>query len=228
VESDGSVYFRAPAKKELYFQALDEDGLAITSMRSGTHFQPGEHAMCQGCHEPRPGVPLPSAGGELLAMRRPPSVIQPDVDGANPFSYPRLVQPVLDRHCVACHRDKADKAPLLDSGLVVYPERPTYMNRTTTYYRSYVSLAPKFGFYSYGGNGWADPKWYRTTPGEFGARASKLYQLLRQGHYDVKLPPEDWHRLTLWLDSCSLFYGVYEKEGGEAQLQGAIAKPTLE
>ena len=65
-------------------------------------------------------------------------------------------------------------------------------------------------------------------PGEFGARASKLYQLLRQGHYDVKLPPEDLHRLAVWLDSCSLFYGVYEKEGGEAQLQGEIAKPTLE
>jgi len=25
-----------------------------------------------------------------------------------------------------------------------------------------------------------------------------------------------------------MFYGVYEKEGGEAQLRGEIAKPTLE
>ena len=58
VESDGSACFKVPAKKELYFQALDENGLAITSMRSGTHFQPGEQAMCQGCHEPKPGAPL--------------------------------------------------------------------------------------------------------------------------------------------------------------------------
>jgi hypothetical protein len=36
------------------------------------------------------------------------------------------------------------------------------------------------------------------------------------------------HRLAVWLDSCSLFFGVYEKEGGEAQLQGAMAKPTVE
>jgi len=28
--------------------------------------------------------------------------------------------------------------------------------------------------------------------------------------------------------SCSMFYGVYEKEGGEAQLRGEIVRPTLE
>jgi hypothetical protein len=44
----------------------------------------------------------------------------------------------------------------------------------------------------------------------------------------VKLPPEDLHRITLWLDCVSLFYGVYEKEGGEAQLRGEVVKPTLE
>ena len=65
-------------------------------------------------------------------------------------------------------------------------------------------------------------------PGEFGARASKLYELLTKGHYDVRLPPEDMHRLTVWLDSCSMFYGVYEKEGGEAQLRGEVVRPTLE
>ena len=60
------------------------------------------------------------------------------------------------------------------------------------------------------------------------ARASKLYQVLDKGHYDVKLSAEELHRLTLWLDCMSLFYGVYEKEGGEAQLRGEIARPTLE
>ena len=39
-------------------------------------------------------------------MRREPSTPKPDVDGSNPFSYPRLVQPVLDRNCVQCHADK--------------------------------------------------------------------------------------------------------------------------
>jgi len=36
------------------------------------------------------------------------------------------------------------------------------------------------------------------------------------------------HRIAVWLDSCSIFYGVYEKEGGEAQLRGEIVRPTLQ
>jgi hypothetical protein len=222
VEKDGSAYFAAPARRELYFQALDEEGLAVTSMRSGTQFQPGEQVACQGCHEPRRQSPATQSA--LLAMLRPPSRLRPDVDGTNPFSYPRLVQPVLDKHCVSCHREKAEKALSLERTLVTFHEGW----RPAVYFTSYLTLAPKYGFYSYGASGWNDPKFYRTTPGAFGARASKLYPLLRKGHYDVKLSSEDMHRLTVWLDSCSLFYGVYEKEEQAAQLRGEIVRPTLE
>ena len=168
-----------------------------------------------------------------LAMRRPASRPRPEADGTNPFSYPRLIQPVLDKHCVKCHADNKDhKDPAkrtqpLDAQ-IVRTARGSYMNPKTAYYVSYLNLAPKFGFYDYGGRSWTDPKWYRTTPGEFGARASKLYQMLVKGHHDVKLPPEDMRRITVWLDSCSPFYGVYEKEGGEAQLRREIVRPTLE
>ncbi len=51
---------------------------------------------------------------------------------------------------------------------------------------------------------------------------------LEKGHYGVKLSSEDFHRITLWLDSSSMFYGVYEKEGGEGQLRGEIARLTLQ
>ena len=57
---------------------------------------------------------------------------------------------------------------------------------------------------------------------------SKLYELLTKGHYDGNLPAEDLRRLIVWLDSCSMFYGVYEQKGGEAQLRGEIVRPTLE
>jgi hypothetical protein len=90
-----------------------------------------------------------------------------------------------------------------------------------TWYASYHSLIKDYAFYSYG-----NP--VRTTPGKFGARASKLYKMLKAGHHDVKLSKEDMHRITVWLDSCSIFYGVYEKEGGKAQLRGEIVRPTLE
>jgi len=233
VEKDGSAHFVVPAGKELFFQALDEKGLAITSMRSGTHFQPGERTMCQGCHEPRSGTAATAETSVTLAMRRAASRPKPEADGTNPFSYPRLIQPVLDRHCVKCHEDnknnpdKTKRTKPLDAQ-IVRTARGSYMNPRTAYYVSYVNLAPEFGFYDYGGRNWGDPGWYRTLPGKFGARASKLHQMLVKGHYDVKLPPEDMRRITVWLDSCSPFYGVYEKEGGEAQLRGEIVRPTLE
>ncbi|MBC8443187.1 discoidin domain-containing protein, partial [PVC group bacterium] len=105
VESDGSAYFEAPVGKLVYFQALDERGLAVQSMRSGTYVHPGEQLTCQGCHEPKHRPP-PRTSRVPLALRRAPSKIRSDVDGANPFNYPRLVQPVLDRNCVECHRKK--------------------------------------------------------------------------------------------------------------------------
>ena len=172
---------------------------------SATYVQPGEQLVCQGCHEPRHRAPdLPAQ--MPLALRRAPSIPTPDVDGTNPFSYPRLVQPVLDRHCVSCHRDNAEKATRLDSEVIVKGRQK--------WYASYFSLAPKYGFWSYGQR-------HRTTPGQFGARAAKLYSpegrsLRRQA------PARDLHRLTVWLDSCSIST-AFTKEGGEAQHREIVA-----
>jgi hypothetical protein len=209
VEADGSAHFTVPAHRSIFFQALDEDGLAVQSMRSATYLHQGEHLACVGCHEPKYKAPLPPVSTPL-ALLRPPSQLEPDVEGSRPFSYPRLVQPVLDRNCVECHQKNADKAPNLGREPI---ERK--------WYASYNSLAPKWGFHDYGDV-------YRTTPGRFGARASKLYQHLQGDHHGLVLSAEDRHRLTLWLDLSSMFYGVYEKEQGEAQLRGEVAWPTLE
>jgi hypothetical protein len=225
VEADGSAHFTVPAGKELFFQALDADGLAVQSMRSATHLQPGETRTCHGCHEPKTHAPI-ATKSKPLAMLRAPSRLKPDVDGTNPFSYPRLVQPVLNKHCVSCHQKNADKAPRLDAKLVQIKQGRWWTDGT--YFASYVSLAEKYGFYDYGGHDFGDERAYRTVPGQFGARASKLYPMLVKGHHDVKLSPEELHRIAVWLDSTSPFYGVYEKDGGLAQLRGEIAKPTLE
>jgi cytochrome c553 len=208
IEADGSAHFKVPAYRELFFQLIDERGMAVQSMRSGTAIRDGEKLVCQGCHEPK--YKTATAADRIpLAMQRPPSVPKPDVDGSNPFSYPRLVQPVLERNCVACHEKNPGKAPNL--------KREPIQNH---WYASYNSLV-KFGFTSYGDH-------YRTVPGKFGAHASKLIEMLEKGHHDVKLSPEDFHRLTLWQDTVSMFYGVFEKEPGEAQLRGEIAQATLQ
>ncbi|MCX5682405.1 MAG: hypothetical protein NT049_01810, partial [Planctomycetota bacterium] len=195
VEEDGSAHFTVPANREMFFQALDEKGMAVQSMRSATYLHEGERLVCAGCHEPKSSAPSSAAASVPVALRREPSKLAPDVDGANPFSYPRLVQPVLDRNCVECHAKNAPKA----CNLAREPIQKKW-------YASYNSLV-KYGFTSYGEN-------LRTTPGQFGAKGSKLYAILAKGHYDVKLSAEDMHRITLWLDLCTMFYGVYEKEGG--------------
>jgi hypothetical protein len=228
VETDGSAYFEAPPGKLVYFQALDSRGMAVQSMRSGTYVHPGEHLTCQGCHEPKhrsPGKPA----GFPLALRRPPSELEPDTEGSNPFNYVRLVQPVLDRHCVACHR--REKAIDL-SGEIQYRPCPRDKHKQCCYTRSYNNLAEEYGFCFHAhsattiANVDVDQRAAsRTIPGKFGARVAKLLEYLDERHYGVKLPEEDFHRVVLWLDCNSEFLGAYEK--AEAQAHGELVRPGL-
>ena len=216
VESDGSANFEAPAGKTLYFQALDASGMAVQSMRSATYVHPGEQLTCQGCHEPRSESPRVRVT-KPLALRRAPSKIQPDVDGSNPFSFVRLVQPVLDRNCVACHQERKalDLRPVIEG-----------KNGWT---RSYNNLAGKYGFYFHVRNGSIKDPLHggsRTTTGKFGAQASPLLRYLDERHYGTRLIAEDRHRMVLWLDCNSEFFGAYENT--TAQARGEIVLPSLE
>ena len=215
VEADGSAYFEAPVGKAIYFQALDEHGMAIQSMRSATYVHPGEQMTCVGCHEPKPRLAR-TPGTMPTAMQRAPSPIRADVDGSNPFNYVRLVQPVLDRNCVECHQ--AEEA--LDLRGVVEGQHG--------WTRSYTNLAETYGFYFHVSNGAINTGVHggsRTIPGKFGARASALLQYTGPEHHGVKLSQEDLHRLVLWLDCNSEFYGSYENT--VAQARGEIVLPTL-
>ncbi len=216
VEADGSAYFEAPVGKAIYFQALNTDGMAIQSMRSATYIHPGEQLTCLGCHEPKHRVPKQSTR-RPLALKRPPSAIQPDVDGSNPFNYVRLVQPVLERNCVTCHQQK--KALDLTGEI----------EGKNGWTRSYNNLAEKYGFYFHVSNGSINQGVHggsRTIPGKFGAKASGLMEYMDERHHGVKLSEEDFHRLTLWLDCNSEFYGSYENT--VAQAKGQIVWPTLD
>jgi hypothetical protein len=216
VEEDGSAYFEAPVGKELYFQALDADGFAVQSMRSGTYVHPGEQLTCTGCHEPKQRS-SESPGQMPIALGRAPSKIKPEVDGTNPFSYARLVQPVLDKNCVECHQK--EEAP----GLSGTPANEHHWSQ------SYISLAKDFGFYFNVSNGSIDDGVHggvRSIAGEFGARASKLMDFLKDEHYGVSLTEEERHRFVLWLDSNSEFFGTYENT--LAQAKGEIVHPVLD
>ncbi|MCX6928754.1 MAG: discoidin domain-containing protein, partial [Verrucomicrobia bacterium] len=107
VEADGSAWFRVPSGVTLFFQALDARGLAVQTMRSATYAQPGETVGCIGCHEPRTQA---SSGTPLLATLREPSRITPGPEGSWPVRFDRLIQPLLDQHCISCHAPGAKDA----------------------------------------------------------------------------------------------------------------------
>lgn len=216
VESDGSAYFRAPAGVPLYFQVVDGAGRAVQSMRSVTYLQPGERRSCVGCHE-RPGTP--PAAREALASRRPPSEIVPGPDGARPFSYPRLVQPVLDRHCVRCHdgTEGSGKSPLALTDVPV-----------GNFTRSYESLRPHVRWYEFGGN---SIEQIITRPGQVGADMSPLAAILDDSDHagQVRLGDEDRRRIYIWLDGNAPFYGTYGRAEQQAQHRGEeVAPPRIQ
>jgi hypothetical protein len=150
VDESGSVAFEAPAGVPLQFQALDQDGLAVMTMRTFTHVQPGEVVGCVGCHEPRTSSPVspsaPPAGREILQLEPPAG---PQYPGG--LSFAKTVQPVLDRYCLDCHglKETAGKIDLL--GTIDWLD----LN------------APLYGTYS-----WNKDEWRRPNPeGEQALRA---------------------------------------------------------
>ncbi|NQT40101.1 MAG: hypothetical protein HQ581_21595 [Planctomycetes bacterium] len=212
IEADGSAYFEAPVGKALSFQILDDKGMAVQLMRSITYVHPGEQMTCVGCHESKWESP-PIAPGPI-AMQWPPSKIEPEVGGVEPVNFYRLVKPVLDKHCTACHLSKK-----------VAPDM------------SYNSLEP-YAFYTAGGTvragggfgafTWARHGGSRSIPMKHGAYGAILYQggYLGNSHYDVNMSAEELRRITLWLDCNSMEMGVYGDPA--AQKRGELVWPAVD
>jgi ABC-type molybdate transport system substrate-binding protein len=212
VEEDGSAYFKVPTGAAIYFQALNENGLAVQNMRSDTYLHPGENLTCVGCHEPKHTSVSNTEGNQPLAIKRPPSKLQPEPTGSYPLTFPRLVQPVLDAKCLPCHEKRALTAPCLRSDLF----------GKNGWSESFITLNKRAWGMS-GGNGVALKEPQYSIPGQVGAMASSLYVMLTRGHNNVKLSPEQMRRITLWLDCNSNFYGAYRDI--EKQARGEIVRP---
>ncbi|MDR2168846.1 MAG: NPCBM/NEW2 domain-containing protein [Planctomycetaceae bacterium] len=237
VESDGSVRFELPVNIPVYFQVLDENGVAVQTMRSATYVKPGETLTCLGCHEGRQrSTAKPTV--YPTAFRKPVATITPEMTGSNPFNYPTLVQPILDKHCVSCHEKEADAGKTFRLG-----RGKPVSNLTTHFFESYIKLRPYVFVYKgkyqkaspelmdplpSRGDAWNSFTISRTFPGQFGANASPLWKLLKKGHYNVSLTPEEYRNIALWLDNNADFYGAFELKTLEAQRNGQNVQPTLE
>jgi hypothetical protein len=225
VEKDGSAYFLAPVGVPLFFQALRADGCAVQNMRSDTYLHPGERLVCSGCHEPKENVRRTALKNLPAAMRRAPSAIKPGPDGAAPFNYARLVQPVLDAKCVSCHGEKrAAKAPDLRAGdwrknkWGFSTSWNNLVHRTNYFVREIIEEGRKVNWEFF------EPAY--TAPGKYLAIGAPLRKMLDAGHHGVKLTPEERERLILWMDSN----GQYISHDNDpcAQRDGKIVPPALE
>ncbi|MFA7693584.1 MAG: hypothetical protein GX117_13310 [Candidatus Hydrogenedentes bacterium] len=209
VEEDGSAYFEAPVAKQLIFQALDENFMAVQSMRSSAFVHPGEQMTCMGCHEDP--YDAPQRIGHPLALQRPPSPLQPECGPLEPISYYRQIKPIFEESCLPCHREQ--QAGLQDM---------SYENLKEEY--SFWFAGAMFGDmttdYSgvHGGS--------RTIPGRFGARASKIGKALFDEHHKDSVSDKDRRQIIQWLDCNSLRLGAYVQE--EEQLKGELVWPVLD
>ncbi len=200
VEEDGSVYFTAPVGRAIYFQLLDERGMAVQSMRSVTYVHPGEQMSCTGCHEDKWVSPKVTA--TPLALRRPPSALQPEVPNHVMFNFHKNVKPILDEKCASCHKTMKNAGPTD----MAYKKLRKYLFYFGHGYRNYL----------HGGS--------RVKPGEFGARFSGMGRALlsdshRKRMRDGKFTRQNRRTIALWLDlnsnELSAYFAVAAQKKGE-------------
>ena len=222
VEADGSAHFRVPANVPLYFLPLDAEGRAVQRMRTFTHFMPGERQSCIGCHADRNYAQAPGQGaGSTLAVARPPQKLtEPTWGSHDGFSFPRVVQPVLDAHCVRCHDEK--------SVLDLSGDRTDYFNV------AYENLARRGTQAEHGGDAqggmagfgknpytsWlpsfngCESNILQIEPKTWGSPVSRLADVVISGHPDAKGKPrvaltaDERQRILLWIDLNVPFYGT--------------------
>jgi len=199
VASDGSAFFRIPSGVPVFFQALDEKGRALQTMRSLTYVLPGQTLSCVGCHESRDQTPLNA--GMPLAVQNGPSKLTPGPEGSWPLRFDKLVQPILDRRCIQCHSPGGS-----DTGAARFDL--TAQNA----YRSLVTFAgkdlEKLAFEK-----------DKSEAGHGPARDSKLLALLAEdpAHKDIALDEDSLERLVTWMDTYAHSQGHFSLEQ-ESQL----------
>ena len=241
IEDDGSVNFEIPPGQSIFFQMLDADGQAIYVMRSFANGMPGERRGCFGCHETSMktrGIQASATYKMGKALRKPAVKLQEPPWGAKEsIGYARFVQPVLDRHCGACHEKPGTKA--YDAlNMVFRPSSHGWWNWVydrpddiSPFAEPYYTLVngncrwggdkpkdergvPKnlAGLFIVEGYSTTDPKNLETLPPYTAySPMSTLVQYATTGkHHGVKVTGEDRERLIAWVDCNGPFLGDEE------------------
>ena len=199
VNEDGSASFRAPARKNLYFQVLDENYMELQRMRTFVNLMPGEQRSCVGCHETRKRTPALKASLPL-AMSRPVRDLSPQPGDTGPrmVHYPLDVQPTLDKHCVQCHSGPSPKGDLDLTGELTTLFNRSYENLIDKRLINNIDVDPRSAYIP------AEP------PLTFGSHRSKMIERIQTGKCPAKLSKEEFIKVVTWIDANAPFYGIYE------------------
>ena len=188
--------------------------------------RPGEVQSCIGCHADRNYAMAKTTDKSMhrpVAMMRKTQELEKPEWGVHGFSYPHIVQPVLDKHCVKCHGN--DDPP---AGLELTADKTDFFNV------SYENLARKgtsvedrmmeggtggkFKYSKY--TSWIsthngqEENILEIAPGRWGAKASLLATVVDSGHPDkdgkcrVDMSGSEKARIYAWLDLNCPYYGT--------------------
>jgi len=230
IAPDGSVAFHAPSGIPLHFQLLDENHLALQTMRSFTGVMPGETLGCLGCHARQTATP--AAVGRAQALANPATITPPPWPDQT-VSFARYVRPALDRYCGKCHQGEGKGRKTLDMtprpGRLGFDEMYWLLTGRPTWGKAYTVPAkapPGFGIADMimvEGYGQRDPAAYRTTkPMTRLSYKSRLIARASSGkHHNVKLDPVSLRRLIVWVDAMCPYRGDEEvREIADPVFQG--------
>ena len=240
VYPDGSAFFKVPAQTPVYLQPLDARGCVVQTMRSWLTLQPGENASCVGCHESKNSAP-PADPGRSLALRAGPQELVPFHGAPRGFSFAREIQPILDRHCVRCHRDEhqwserlgwaglaspSSARPPAATNEIAFSLLATPVTESLAKRRwsaSYLALVQAHertleGNRYLAGRPNALVNWVSAqseppmlSPYAVGSARSGLLVMLTDGHHKVAVAPDEFEKIACWIDLLVPFCGDYQE-----------------
>jgi len=220
VEDDGSAYFEAPSGKVIFFQALDEQGRCVRSMRTFVQAAPGVTRACVGCHEDKKAT-FPILESPTIAERKPPAKLTDESWGSGVLDYPTMIQPIWDKHCVSCHGGEKGFAAGLDltGGWTEYFNN-SYENLVSRREVQYKSTLVA-GVCSM--NGTAHYSAQIFPPYAIGSPAAPLGKVLVEGalgHQDhFKMTRADRDLALCWIDANAPYHGTYNATPRAFQLK---------
>ena len=207
VHPDGSAFFEVPARTPVYFQLLDEKNHVVQSMRSWSTLQPGERFACVGCHENKNEISL--AAGTTQAMKAGPKPLDPFYGPAVGFSFPKMIQPILDKHCITCHDGKKTNTENNKPIFSLLSKPSNVRNGGRAWSESYIALTQK-------GRPNAMVNWLNVQsippmlpPYFAGATKSKIFEQIAGDKCNVRLSQEELDKIACWIDLLVPFCGDY-------------------